>query len=74
MDWIFCNFNFSCSLIQNLINQVEVHKFSIFKSLLVVTRTFMHITKEGSSFAIYATSIFYGRKISSNIPSIYQDF
>jgi len=74
IDWKSRNLDFSSSSIQNSISQVETYKPNISKPLLVGTRAFVHIAKEGTPFAIYATSIGDAEKTSSGIPSRYQDF
>lgn len=63
IDYIFYNINFFCSLAQNSLNQVETYKSNISKLLLIHARTFMYFAKKESPFAVYATSIFDGKKL-----------
>ena len=66
--------DFFKSFIHSPTNQVNSHKSSIGKPVLIGAKAFIHEAKEGSVFAIYAAPISEKVKTSSGIPSQYQDY
>lgn len=66
--------DFSESFFHSSTNQINSHKSSIEKPILIGAKAFIYEAKEGSVFAIYVAPISEKAKTSSGIPSQYQDY